>query len=376
MKQESDDSPFVSKEVNKVVVEHVIKEKTNPTVQRRKLRLFSGNQPTPNGEVNFATWRITAKQVIDDSVIDEKEKKRCLIDSLLIPALNFVKYVASQSTAQDVFDKLVKVYGISKDPKEMLHEFSNIYQQSSQSSSEYLEHLYIDLLEIVDESLDAYDERKIIEELLYQFLRGCFDEDLINKLRLDDRRTQQQIRSFEELFELVKKEEVKRDQKKKRMEKAYKGKRVQQNISTIVKDDAKVMELRALETQYEDFNKRISALETGQKAILDQLSTLSEQLKNAFTTTRSSYPPREQNGASSGTSSLTAPSTNNTRSPQQPSYSRPIRFCYNCGIDNHHMERCRNPANPVLVQDKLKKRFTSQQVANRSETTDNQDDSN
>ena len=97
LKQESDDSPFVPEEVKKVVVEHVIKEKTNPTVQRRKLRLFSGNQPTPNGEVNFATWRITAKQVIDDGVIDEKEKKRCLIDSLLCDATYFTKLSAGMS---------------------------------------------------------------------------------------------------------------------------------------------------------------------------------------------------------------------------------------------------------------------------------------
>ena len=377
LKQEGDVIE-IPESVKKVVVEHLIQDKSS--VHRRKLRLFSGSQPTPNGEINFVTWRISAKQILDDASITENEKRRCIMESLLIPALNIVKHVPPQKTSKDIFDILAKVYGAAKSAKEMLHDFYAICQRPNQTASEYLQQLYTELLEIVDESPDAVNMENMDDELLQQFVRGCFDDDVLNKLHLEEKDTAPR---FEVLFENVRKEEMKRDQKKKRMEVAFKGKKPQQhNVTTSLKQaEGTVTEMQQLDRKCEDFNQRLSALESGQKALFEQLNSISEQLKTAFSSSQPSHDspaphqPSSNRPANSPSVGATASKNYNSTSQQQAT-SRPTRFCYNCGIDNHHMQRCRNPANPELVQEKLKKRFAARSATNRSENVDFQDQSN
>ena len=354
-------------DVRKVVVEHVIKQQdqkghgSSSSVYRRKLRLFSGKKPTPSGEVNFASWRVSAKQIVDDEDMSERDKNRGILDSLLIPALTMVKNVPPKTSADTILNKLVKVYGSTRSGDDMMFDFFELYQQSTQSASDYLENLYTEIMSIVDEAPQGLI-RGESEQLLSQFLRGCWDEELITKLKLEDMKGS--APDFEVLFERIKKEELKREQKNKRKDTVLKGKKAQQqNIAaTSASNDSEDLVTEQhqfkshMDKKYEDLNKRITALEEGQKATLEQLQGISKQLNsldtNLKTSTQSSRfnsPPAS--GASSRFQGSSAASPN-TQSTQ----NRPTRFCFNCGIDNHHMERCRNSPNPALVGEKVLKR--------------------
>ena len=277
----------ISEGIKKVVVEHVIQEKQSSpkaafaSVYRRKLRLFSGTKPTPSGEVNFATWKIPAKLLAYDDDMDERDKKRSIMDSLLIPALNMVKNVPRAATAGDIYEMLVKVYGPTRSSDDMMYDFFEIYQMEDQSASQYLENLFMEITNIIDES--AGHSRSLIteerEQLLNQFLRGCWDEDLIDKLKLEAMK--ESPPSFEILFEMIKKEESRREQKQRRKDLTMKHKkRVQQHGASIANGPSEDIiteqhQFRThMEKKYDDVNGRITALEEGQKTMLDKLNDL------------------------------------------------------------------------------------------------------
>ena len=66
LKKDDEATIEIPPEVKKVVVEHLISDKgSSSSVHRRKLRLFSGSKPTPHGGINFASWRVSASQILD-----------------------------------------------------------------------------------------------------------------------------------------------------------------------------------------------------------------------------------------------------------------------------------------------------------------------
>lgn len=388
LKKLTEESIPIPAEVKKLVVEHVIQDKGSSTY-RRKLRLFSGSKPAPHGEVNFQTWRASAKQVVDDDGISEKEKRRCIMDSLLIPALNVVKNLPGTTTSEQLFKKLQKVYGTTESSEDMLYNFFEIFQKDKQLSSDFLQDLYTALTDILDASLETTDANTINEHLQNQFIRGCFDEELIAKLRLEEKKddVRTPAPSFEELYESIKKEELKRDQKIKRKE-AVSKKRIQQHNITKPEldggsgDTTSVTEMYQLRSNFdrknEELTKRMALLEASQKAICDQLKQLSQQLSSAFGTPTEPSPSQQStnHAASSheyrpqmyaglsgqqasphaGTSGQQYGQQSYNHNANRPANTVPTRFCYNCGIENHHMQRCRNDPNPTLVGEKIKQR--------------------
>ena len=132
----------VTPEVKKMVVEHVITdrdhEKGFSSVHRRNLRLFSGTKPAPSGEVNFATRRV---QVNTSFMIQgsRTQARNGVTDSLLLPALNLARNAPAGLSVQDLFDKLIKVYGSTKSPDDMTYDFFELYQAEDDKASDYLE---------------------------------------------------------------------------------------------------------------------------------------------------------------------------------------------------------------------------------------------
>lgn len=374
---------LVPPEVKKVVVEHIIPDRKpsqqeSATVQRRKLRLFSGTKPTPSGEVNFSTWRVAAKQIVDDEDLSERNKRRSIMDSLMIPALNLVKNVPSSTDANTILAKLVKVYGSTKSAEDMMYDFFELCQLTNESASEYLEKLYNELTCIVDETppevMDYVTNAN--EQLLSQFIRGCWDEDIIMRLKLEERKTKRQYPDYAILYEEIKREELKKEQKKKRMDQTLKGgKKTQQHTSTIAEDNTPTIEFHQykshMDQKYEEMSRKISTLEEGQKAMCDQLNGISHQLQNlqSFTQPQSSAPPSTTYRTSQPSiqpSRLTStPYKSSQNYTNAPKYSR---FCYKCGIDNHHSQRCRNTPNPTLVAQKFAKRWSETDTPQQQQT--------
>jgi len=78
----------------------------------RKLRLFSGKKPVPNGEVDFETWSRLAQQVVNDTEVSESSKQRVVLSSLLRPALDIA---LSETTSKGTLDTLRTIYGNVQD---------------------------------------------------------------------------------------------------------------------------------------------------------------------------------------------------------------------------------------------------------------------
>lgn len=82
-------------EVQKVVVEHVIKncDLSSHYHGPGKLRPFSGKIPSPHSESDYDTWRNNVEFHLTDATLSDRLIVRRIVESLLPPATNVVKYL-------------------------------------------------------------------------------------------------------------------------------------------------------------------------------------------------------------------------------------------------------------------------------------------
>ena len=316
-------------DVKKMVVQHVIKDESRKTIHRRKLRLFSGKIPTPPGEATFDVWRVSARQLIDDPDLIDPDKKRSITDSLLMPALNVVRNESPGTPAKVLVDKLTKVYGASMTADDMMLDFHEICQKEEETASDYLQRLHTELMYIADNSSDSPPSPADIKKyLLRQFLRGCFDDDIIQRLKLEDLTNPLE---FDVFYQKLRTAEMRRTSKQKRMTNVSKGKKkpYQHHHQGLHSDGAthdSTEDLAISQRSTDNTTTRIAAMEERLEALTSQIATLASQLQQHEPTQQKKETPRQR---------------------------RSGMFCYNCGEDNHHMRNCQNEKNPVLVQEKM-----------------------
>lgn len=262
----------------------------------RKLRIFSGKKPVPAGEVDFDTWSVMAKPVLDDSAINENTKKRVFLTSLLRPALEIA---SSEETSDSIFQTLKVVFGTVSDGHELYIQFLSKFQGEQETSSQYLQRLYLDLL--VVEERGGVSSEDLSRELLDQFIRGSRDENLILRLKLEDRTSSPP--TFADLLLEIRKEEVRSSEKKNRFKTSARTASQQTSVEETL--SAKVSQLtEKLEKMERNFSPGIS-----QKSV------------------NKDWKPRQN-----------------------------FVFCYNCGMEGHKCQTCVNPPNPTDVQKKLVER--------------------
>ena len=283
-----------------------------------KFRRFSGTIPIPNGEVSFQLWKLTVHPRVEACSRDEDEKhvREAMIDSLVPPALNAISHVR-RSHPSVMLDLLETMFGSFDDHEELLLQFSNIVQDPKENASVYVKRLYLELLRISDLSLMR--PRELDARLGSQFIRGCTDEDLLLKLRLDEKA----VLGFAalDLLALVKTEEAKRLQKKAHL------------------TQAKVHVHQAQEVPEEP---RLSGLLSRLEALETRLSgtALSQQHSNSSRAT-----------SSQSSSSCTKPAP--LPSSAAPANNGFPNFCFRCGVDGHNAVVCINKPNAQLVDEKV-----------------------
>ena len=269
----------VPPEIKKMVVEHVIADREKPsTVSRRKLRLFSGKKPVSAGGVSFVTWRIQVLQLIDEPEIADAEKRWCISDSLLMPSLNPFRNLPSRTTSKDMLSKISKVYGLTKSADEMMFDFFGLYQAQNETASDYLTRLYTELTNTGDAAPGPVriDEQNAL--LLTQFIRGCWDDDLIHRLRLEEMHDDNP--QYDDLFEKITKDELRRDHKKKRMKTALKQAipKMQQPQQQYVLGPEQMNKAHPLRPP-DEVSTRLTSLENNMKILLEQIEALSKQIR-------------------------------------------------------------------------------------------------
>lgn len=314
----------------------------------RKLRHFSGKKQPANGEVDFRQWRISATQVLEDEHMTAWEKVNCLKASLVGNAYDDIRDVTSSygHTAQDIFDRLVSIYGDRRDRHDMKTEFYNCFYKEEEKPSEYLRRLFKMLQEMLEERF--IDKTEVMELLVVQFDRGYPDETFLYKFKADP------PCNYDKFLDRVLTEEKKMADKKERF-KATNSK----NEKHSSKKEAR--------SQQQDVTVE-DKVESLQKTVSDLANLMQQQVK-FNQQSAGTYNKNEAGAFRKSTEQKSSKAKNNNFTPKKKwdtnkskqfkgkhqGDKKPKRryFCYNCGEDDHMRSDCSNEKNESLVFKRL-----------------------
>ena len=130
--------------VLKVVVEHIVRseEVASPSLMSFRLRVFSGRIPRPNNESDYDTWRTNVKLILTDPAVNDLQRSRKVIDSLL-PATDLVKNLSPHASLATYLELLDSAYGTVEDGDELFAKFMSTLQNAGEKPSVYLHRLQV-----------------------------------------------------------------------------------------------------------------------------------------------------------------------------------------------------------------------------------------
>ncbi len=330
----------IPQEVQRLVVEHVVKH--DPEYQAHvpstpKLRLFSGQHPKPNGEVSFTTWQLYARQLLSDTSLTGRHKRRHILDSLLPPALNVALGAGTNAPPEVYALELEKAYGSVTGGDELYIQFIETHQNRGENPSDYLRRLHFLMQELVEKKGVVGKHSDTL--LLKQFIRGCWDEVLITQLRLKDLLTDasQSELSYSSLLFKLRSYEHEKQLKEKRMNRHLctppTRARSQLHVTVdqgCISNPDEVQDSMALTRRIKELEAEVAKAQkpaSVNKQAYDQLQASGAKKKRGKEGKPSHPVPQNQ--------------------PKSPSNGG---FCYRCGEDSHYLQHCSNPVNAALVQ--------------------------
>lgn len=326
-------------EVQRYVVEHLVRSSDTSMHTGHRLRQFSGKVPRPNHEMDYDTWRAGVELVRRDPAISDLQRTRLIRDSLLPPASDLVKHLSHDALPDVYLQQLESPYGTVQDGDELYAEFRDTYQNHGEKSSEYLQRLQVALQHAMRRG--GVPKREMDQRLLAQFCRGCWDGGLITELQLKQRKLNPP--PFAEFLLLLRTEEDRE---------AAKNQRMKQHLGV----SKHKVTTNAQLVQSEDETKLCSALTSLTKQLSQQMTAIQQQL--AVLTA----------GQASRNLGLTMQSASRQFEPRKaersgesgPSTLKP-GFCFRCGEDGHIKPQCDSNPNPALVSAKRKQFQDKQQ---------------
>lgn len=351
---------FSPPEVQRVVVEHIVKS-TDLTSQLHssvKLRPFSGRVPCPNFEVDYETWKGSVEFYIADPTISSAQVVRKMVDSLLPPASSVVKSLGPHSTPRAYLDLLDSAYATVEDKDELFAKFLSINQNSGEKPSSYLHRLQTTLNKAV--KTDAISAGEADRQLLKQFCRGCWNNNLITALHLEQKRDNPP--TFAELLLLLRTEEDKQEAKANRMRQhlGFNKAKAQSHAHSVCFPDDDQDDLPAAVSSPPSAIKQIQKQIADLQAQIAALAQIKERKSDKNKTCKKKEGPKvESNWKKQPT--VTATTTVNRPKPW---------YCFRCGEDGHIASGCSNPPNSALVDAKKKVLKEKQQSWEKDNKTD------
>ncbi len=206
---------FNPPEVQKLIVEHVVRSgevAAQGPVQSR-LRVFSGKCPRPGNEVDYDTWRSSVELMLKDPGLSDLHVSRKIVDSLLPPAADVIKHLSPEASSSAYLQLLDSAFGVVEDGDELLARFMNTLQDAGEKPSAYLYRWQTALRMTIKRGGISPEEAD--RHLLKQFCRGCWDNDLITELQLEQKRNRPP--HFAHLLLMLRTEEDKHTAKVNRM---------------------------------------------------------------------------------------------------------------------------------------------------------------
>lgn len=335
-------------EVQRVIVEHIVKstDMSQSYPSSVKFRSFSGKTPCPNTEVDYDTWRSHVEFYLADSSVPERQVVRKIIDSLLPPAANIVKQLGPLSSLKDFLSLLDSAYGTVDDVDELFAKFLSTNQNAGEKPSAYVHRLQTTLDKVVKGGgvpVSDFDQ-----QLLKQFCRGCWDDNLIASLHLEQKKSSPP--SFSELLLLLRTEEDKQ---------AAKSTRMKQHLGiSKVKVQSNPLNVYPT-TEFQAAAATDSSAQASAKKLQKQIAQLQEQLSSlkASMETMVAKKPQAKFPKAVKKQQLKEAQTQNSPLKNEGfgknKKPRPW-FCFNCGEDGHIAPSCDNEPNPSTVEAKRK----------------------
>lgn len=325
-------------EIQKVVVEHIVRteELTSHSIPNLRLRSFSGKVPKPANETDYETWRSHIELLLADVNLPPAHITRKLIESLLSPAADVVKGLKPDSLPSVYLQVLDSAYSTVQDGEELFAQFLNTLQNLGEKPSSYLQRLLLTVNTVVKRGGVAAAD--IDKHLLKQFCRGCWDNDIITKLQLEQKRDNPP--AFADLLLLLRTEED-RHLAKESLMKRHIGSSKQRAI----------LNAQTYSRSHTNETSPINELRRQVEKLQQQMSALLAQTTHTSAKTN-------QNKSTSGKTQSIRPRAG---------------FCFKCGEDHHIATTCTQPANPALVK---QKKSSLQKRQEQWDGTNNQKQSN
>lgn len=345
-------------DVQRVVVEHVVKSANEGAVlnnMKYKVKSFSGSNKV-NNEVDYDIWRVQIGQVIKDGDLTESVKKRTLIGSLLPPALNVALCAGDNASALEYFEELEKAYGSVEKGDELFFRFIETHQIATEKASEYLSRLHSVLQRVIERG--GLERRYPNQQLLKQFIRGCWDDTLIDRLCVKElvSTPAHMCPSYTQFLSDVRAYEKERETKELRKRRYLSNAPVKASNKTMTVHENASEDNLSSESDGKDnsLSLRVEKLEESLKEALLHASVgqdVSASNVQCYTV---------QEGIVEGTQKPTVAPRNK---------SNRLFFCYNCGEDGHALRNCGNASYAELVQQKLKQRWNKKIRPEKDSTT-------
>lgn len=327
-------------EIQKVVVEHIVRREDIGSFSSTPVRLrsFSGKTPRPNNEADYDTWRSHIELLLNDPSMSSLQVSRRILESLLSPAADVVKGLSSNSLPSAYLQLLDSAFGVVEDGEELFAQFMNTLQDPGEKPSTYLQRLQLALNQAVKRGGVAPGE--VGKHLLKQFCRGCWDSVMLSGLQLEQKKNSPP--SFSELLLMLRTEEDRQAAKASRMRKHVGSTkhRVQlQSQSGCVLEPAEDPKLDP--SGINDLRKQVASLQS-------QLTTLMAQKKSK------GFGDRGATEKTQGKVFAAYRAKSDTAKQPRKNYTNKPRpwYCFNCGGDGHISTSCTNDSNPTLVTEK------------------------
>lgn len=282
--------------------------------------------------------------VLKDPGLSDLHVSRKIVDSLLPPAADVIKHLNPEAPSSAYLQLLDSAFGIVEDGDELLARFMNTLQDAGEKPSAYLYRLQTALRVTIKRGGITPEEAD--RHLLKQFCRGCWDNDLITDLQLEQKRNHPP--SFAQLLLMLCTEEDKHTAKVTRM-KQHLGSSKQRALihsqRTWVSAEMEQREtsnVATLTTETQELKKQIAKLQS-------QLASFTAKPKTHknFSMQEAANKQDKKKTGTVGAASVTPVSKKPTGRP------RPW-YCFSCGEDGHVASSCTSEPNPALVTTKRK----------------------
>ncbi|XP_071374846.1 paraneoplastic antigen Ma1 homolog [Centroberyx affinis] len=334
---------------------------TNENNAFRRLRMFSGNLPTPAGEESLDHWLEQARLMIEECDCSAREKRKRIVESLKGPALEIIQAVRlnDPDVGPDCYvEALESAFGTPESGEDLYFAFRSLHQQPGEKLSDFLRKLERSLTKVVQKG--GLPSHRADRARIDQLLRGAAESDMmLLHLRLRERK--EKPPTFLELLNEIREEEEYETARRKLKTTVRQVKISEETKAKATEVQELKAEIKGLRAQLGELTNKQQdahteqkskptkkAIDTGTESEVQMLMQQVQQLQHQLTVMSVSHSsatadPKKRDGRARP-SRVAKP--NAVKDPE--SY-----FCYRCGENGHIATHCMAPENTSKVIQKL-----------------------